>query len=132
MPAIQFFETVDSATGRVPAAGRFRFTPTRSRVIAGSPDEEVLPKPFTVTLDSAGKATVTLDVTGASWVWKVERFGFKDIPGKTEWVAVSSGDTEWPALVRVDPNTLTADPAAVPLWPVYTDNGDGTYTITTP
>lgn len=123
MPVIQFHETVDSPTGTVPAKGFLLFRPTRAR-FAGT--QEVLPRSFRVALDVDGKASADLAVTTSEWCWQVQ-LSIQETPARVEYVAVASGDTQWSALTRVDPETLS--PINIPAaW--VTDNGDGTYTLT--
>lgn len=115
---VHFWETRDTATGvRVPIVGRLRFRATLARVITGTPDEEVLPAPFTVPLDADGKASVTLPATGPSWAWEVSLL----VAGGPGWgpvyVMVPEGvECDWPDLVRVDPATLAPAESAVPAW----------------
>ena len=114
----------------VPASGIFRFTPTRSFNNGG---EEVLPKPFEVTLDQTGRAAVTLAQTGPGWCWLVEQFITGTTP-KATYVTVGASDAAWPSLTRVDPATLNPAPSStawVAFLPTLTVNPDGTWTLTT-
>ena len=130
---VHFWETRDTSTGtRVPIVGRLRFRATRSRVIVGTPDEEVLPEPFSVRLDDDGKASVPLAATSALWAWEVS------LHGSTGWgpiyVTVGAGDeADWPNLVRVDPATLapTAEPEAA-WWAAWDAMAAGTYLVPDP
>lgn len=131
---VHFWETRDTASGvRVPIVGRLRFRATSSRVIVGTPDEEVLPAPFSVALDADGKASVALAQTSATWAWEVALYG--DAGWGPVYVQVGAGaEADWPDLVRVDPTTL--EPECTGSGDVLvidgltiTDNLDGTLTI---
>ena len=131
---IHFFETRDTASGvRVPIVGRLRFRATRARVITGTPDEEVLPVPFSVPLDADGKASVVLAQTSATWAWEVTLYG--DAGWGPVYVQVGAGaSADWPDLVRVDPTTLEPECTGsggtlVIDGLTITDNLDGTLTI---
>lgn len=132
MPVIQFIESVPAVSGtNVPASGVFRFTPTRSFNNGG---EEVLPKPFEVTLDTTGRASATLAQTGPGWCWLVEQFITGTTP-KGTYVTVGASDAAWPSLTRVDPATLnpvTSSAAWAASLPTLTvDGSNGTWTLTT-
>ena len=133
---VHFFETKDTASGvRVPIVGRLRFRNLADRIIPGSPDEAVRAAPFSVPLDSDGKASVTL----AEGYWEVSLYGDEAGWGPV-YVQVGAGaEADWPDLVRVDPATLApeAEPeaawwAALKLAALSLDGGAPTtvYTIT--
>lgn len=107
MPAISFLETVSTQSGtNAPASGTIVFTPTATfGGSGGGGAEEVIPKSFSVTLDATGAATVTLAVTGTTWVWRVDMV-IAGTASTTQYVTVKAGDTQWVHLTRVDPTTL--------------------------
>lgn len=127
---VHFWETRDTASGvRVPIVGRLRFRSLTDRTIPGSPDEAVRAVPFSVPLDSDGKASVPL----AEGYWEVALYG--DAGWGPIYVQVgAAAEGDWPTLVRVDPTTL--EPECTGSGDVLvidgltiTDNLDGTLTI---
>lgn len=112
MPIVNFVRTRPAAGGDVPATGFFRFRPSRPRVLAGAPDETVLPVPFKALL-VGGAVAVNLAPTDVSWAWEVLE-SVDGIPDVTYYVTVpdASGPLDDPDLTRVSPTTLS--PRAVP------------------
>jgi hypothetical protein len=109
MPVVSYLRTVplvDGSTG--PATGRFRFKPVTRRVIAGSPDNVVVPATFPAPL-VLGVVTVTL----APGAWRVTE-AVDGVPDETYTVVVPDdpGPLEGDDLVKVDPSTL--EPGPVP------------------
>lgn len=112
MSIIHFFETRETASGRVGVEGHLRLRPLAARVIAGTPDEEVTRHPFTVDVPSSG----LVDFQLSEGLWEV-RFTPKLGGPMFGWGPVyvmvgAAAEYDWPELPRLDPDTL--DPAAEP------------------
>ena len=106
MAVVRFYRTSPVPGNTTPAVGWLEFTPTGRRVIAGDPDNTVLPMKFSVQLE-AGRADVDLAATSASWAWQI-REHIVGLPPRVWTAAVPSGsvtvdDTD---LVVVSPGTL--------------------------
>lgn len=117
MPVVRFVRSSprpDGSTGA--ASGRFRFRPTRARVIVGDPDVTVTAQPFDVAL-IGGAADVTLTPTTPGWAWQVFESvdGVKDL---TYYVTVPdvAGPLDDADLTRVNPSTLAPTAAPEAAW----------------
>jgi hypothetical protein len=113
MTIVNFRRSVPQADGSTaPADGYFRFTPSKPRTIPGSPDNIVVPKPFTVDL-ADGLAAATLAPTAIGSAWQILE-SIDGVPDLRYWVVVpdSAEPLDDPDLTRVDPSTLT--PQAMP------------------
>ena len=107
MAVVRFYRTRRISGNTTPVMGHLEFIPTAIHVIAGDPDNTVLPHPFTVALEN-GQADVDLAGTDASWAWTIKEYIRGDKTVRVRTVAVPSGsvtvdDTD---LAVVSPGTL--------------------------
>jgi hypothetical protein len=112
MTTVNFRRSVPLADGSTgPADGYFRFAPSKQRTIAGTPDNIVAPKPFTVDL-ADGALSVVLSPTAPGEAWSVLE-SVDGVRDERYFVAVPDvAEIDDADLTRVDPTTLT--PTAVP------------------
>lgn len=112
MTIVNFRRTAPQADGTTaPATGFFRFTPSKPRTIAGTPDNIVATVPFTADL-ADGLVTVDLapNLPGSAWLILESVDGAPDL--RYHVIVPALGPVDDPDLIRVDPATLS--PQAVP------------------
>jgi len=117
MTIVNFRRSVPQADGSTaPAEGFFRFAPSKQRTITGTPDNIVVPRPFTVDL-ADGLVAVTLAPLPPGYAWSV----LESVDGvKDERYFVTVPDSAEPVddvdLPRVDPRTLAPTETPEAAW----------------
>ena len=122
MTLVRTLCTVPQPDGsRKPARGFFIWTPTRRRIISGSPDEVVEAVGFVVELKD-GYFEVDAAPTDANWVWRVDE-KIEGVRNKTIYVAVPAlGPVDYTDLVQVNPSSFAPQAEPENIWYAYTDN----------
>lgn len=124
-----FFSRPEASGVLTPATGSLSWTPTRRRVIDGTPDNVILPRAFSVPL-VAGKADVTVAPTGTDWVWRVDEY----ISGgayTTIYVSVPNvAEVDYASLIQVDIDTLNPTATPSPAWVAMANSTVTTGTVT--
>lgn len=123
MTLVRTLRTIPQPDGtRRPAKGFFIWTPTKRRIISGSPDEVVEAVGFAVELDDDGQFEVNPAPTGADWVWRVDE-KIAGLANKTVYVVVpANGPVNYTDLVRVTPGrTFQPVTPEANIWYAYVD-----------
>ena len=131
---VRFHETAFTSTERISARGVLHFRPIGDWTIPGDPDEHIVSRPFTRTVDSTGRVDQELANTGVERAWQVTYTGNPGWGPIYVQVLGAAGEVvDWPDLTRVDPTTLdpTAEPEAA-WWAAWHAMAAGTYLVPDP
>lgn len=121
MTLVRTLRTVPQPDGtRRPAEGFFIWTPTKRRIISGSPAEVVEAVGFAVELKD-GYFEIDVAATGIDWVWRVDE-KINGLRSKTVYVTVPvEGPIDYTDLVQVSAATFSPNTPAATVWYTYTD-----------
>lgn len=122
MTLVRTLRTMPSSDGtRDPASGIFIWTPTKRRIVLGSPDEVVEPIGFAVELKD-GYFEIDVAPTDANWVWRVDE-KVNGLRSKTVYVTVPEvGPVDYTDLVTVNPTSFAPNALPPDIWYAYTDD----------
>ena len=98
---------------RNPTKGNLAFMPHRRHA---ANETEILPKPFTVSLDG-GEARVDLEPNTESWVWVITEYFGSDRVSRYYTIPEQDGVIDHTELIEISPSSLPAAYNAVePVW----------------